>query len=644
MTHASDSTTQPTPHLTVPDAVNRWADYAKISGLYPSTSARVAEAFAAFAQAIATSGNGGRLAITMSQEHLAVGSTHYEIGPDTKAEWIRERMRAGALDGVVFRPGVTSEAMHAFSARLVELHRRKGAVEDTASRWPDPYPGIELVHREFDGGFHGSDEADEALVAGQGADDELAGAMGQNSEVLVSRLQVEGLVSASVTRISEQLAAVVIPGEADQRASPRLAKKLLKYVVQCIPDEDRESYGETVSMTNAILGCLEEALQSDGLSTSSLEDRSEVDLRALVYAASRRLFARAMPSPNAAPLEEREERGHAGDDEVSEDLSSLLLELNGLPIVHTWQLDHSAIDHRGEQVRMLLRFALDTEDVEEGTNLRAAARKILSKCTEQDYDALRDVVTEFAGPEVDEAQRVGALRFFSDTRQARLLRHIGVLSSAAVIESFPRDFGLYIDSIDLTRVEDRAELGSVLDAITPERVLGSIPTLTKGPDSLLIQGRGQRLLNLAVPSALPFVEVILALDDRASRDMVVSYLRAIGGDSAAVALLQVMEISSSAPVAYLRDAARCLQYGGIFPTVLTHQVDVLKRQLATPALPLRARLNAVRALGRIGGLEANVALRDLLRKRWGIFSVERREIRDAAQHALERMAERSEGS
>lgn len=639
---APESSTSLQTGATGRDAAAQWADFARTATLYPETSQRVAAAFEAMGTAIRTAGGGQPLTITMTQDELVIGGRRSEIAAGSKAAWLRERLRSGGLDGVTFAPSLTLAALRDFTLRLTEVHARGKELLDQASRWPKAFPGITLIHRAFDGAFSEQHAEGPGLTSEDSGNRDLDGDDGPG-DALVGRLSVEGPVSASVTRISEQLAGITLPGESDVLENRKLARKLLQYVVQCIPSEDRDAYDVTVSTTNNILSSLEEILVAEGSSTEELNHADDVNLRALVYAASRRLFSREMPPVEERELEEREQRGHAGDDEVHDDLSSLLLELNGLPIAHDIQLSHAEIDSTVEQFRMVLWLYTERRDEIDLEDLLRRAARMLRDVRDDELPALRAFIESQLSADDNPETREAIVRFFSDARQARLLRACGLLTPGQVAHAFPQDFGVFVDGIDLGDPVDRADFDAALLAIPAERILGCMPSLLDGPESLLIQGRAQRLLSTGSPQLLPFVEAVLALPGNPCREAVVAYLREAGREHAGSALLEVTTEPTAATTDYLRGLARCVQYNGTFPDVMEHQLQVLTGMLDTPGTSDRAKGKIIRALGRIACPASLSLLRRLASKKFGLFNRESAEVRLAARDRVQWLERGSSG-
>lgn len=644
MTAAPDPDTTAAPSTGMPDPIvpgktatvaERWADYAKAAIIYPPGSSRVAAAFETFKATLDAAAVHGHVAVTMAQDKVIVGVESTDIVPDSKAAWLRDRLRSAALDGVVFHVRVDAEAMLAFTRRLSELHQRKGTL-DQDERWPEHYRGIDLVHREFDGSFDGERTH---LVHGESLDPEegmLNDLVGQEYEGLVDRLSEEGGVSASVARISEQLAGMQLPDEIELEFGSKAVRRLLRYVVQCIPADEREQYAQASRTARSILGGLEAMLQKEGRTTAAVTKDDSVDLQALVYAASRMIFSRAPSEISADELPDRGKGGHRGDDEIEDDLSSLLLEINGLPRQRIEMADE-VVDDRAEQLRVYFHYLARPKEGERLDTIYDHANRLLHNCSDREKAAIRDVLADVWHRADDVRGRRRVIEFFTHAKKTRLLRECGALPPEYIHQSFPRDFGIYLDGIDPTDAGDRAELLAVVRGLEAEKIEGVEAALISGPESLGHPGRVPALLSLRSEAVLPFVGPLLALDDPEITPALVRYLREIGsGNQACVALEVIGEFGRYSPH-YLRDCARSLMNGAVYPGVLIYQADMLTSVLSAKHTEQHLRVRAIHGLGALGTNEATRRIKLLLKRRFGLFPVEPANIRQAARSALAAM-------
>ncbi|MDJ0973252.1 MAG: hypothetical protein QNJ98_02170 [Planctomycetota bacterium] len=623
------------------DMAVRWADYAKAAIIYPPGSSRVERAFDAFKEALKATAIHNRVPITMSLDKLGVGREIMDITEDSKESWLRDRMRSGALDGVVFHVAVEADTMMAFTKRLADIHLRKGASEEGEELWPEHYRGIDLVHREFDGSFKGNKSN---LVHGEASKDEEGNEdllPGFEHEGLVDRLSLEGGVSDSVARISEQLSGsgMHLPDEIELEFGSKSVRRLLRYVVQCIPEDERESYNKASTTARSILGGLENMLQEEGQTTESVTKDDSVDLQALVFAASRMIFSREPSEITEEDLPDRGKGGHKGDDEITDDLSSLLLEINGLPKQRI-EIDDEVVDDHAEQLRVYFHYLARPVEGERLDTIYDHATRLLQECRDREKAAIRDVLADVWHRADDVRGRRRVIEFFTHAKKTRLLRECGALPPEYVQQSFPRDFGIYLDGIDPTDAGDRSELLEVIRGLDAAKISGVEAALISGPESLGHPGRAQAILALKSEAALPFVGPLLALEDAEVTPALVRYLRDLGAGNQACVALEVLGEFGRYSDHYLRDCARSLMSGAVYPGVLVYQADMLSTLVGQKNTEPHQRVRAIHGLGALGTNDAKRRLKLLLKRRFGLFPVEPLNIRQAARSALIAMENR----
>lgn len=621
------------------DVAEAWAQYARLRSLYPSENRRVTASWEMLRDCLR--GTRVPVLVALAGAGMQAGDTFLKVEIGSNMAWLRDRLRTAGLDGVRFSPGVEREALELFTKRLLELFRRGAGTQDDASRWPESYEGIELVQRRFAGGFGADDEQAKIEAGGAGAGEGTgAGMDGEfepgSREAFLSRLTTSGPVSERMRRISKHLAAGGLSGRAGAAMAPQVTQRMLEYVVQCIPIDSLDDNEEAMQTASEILGSVEEILGAEGLARLSNDDADPVALRALVYAASRRLFQRAPPKPREGVLKERE-RGRKGDDRVTDDLAELIGEVATLPHPAGDPLnEYGALLHPGERVRMQLHLIASSEEAGVVETCGGQLREMLVSASPNELLDLRSVIQDVWIDAADPAVRVTLARYFREARLASVLRACGLLSSESVVASYPQDFGLYIDSLDFTRHDEAEECRQTLEAIAPEEIEAHPVALVDGPESLLENNRLEHLLSTDSRLVLPYISATARFAARPTLDRIQRFLRQHARNVAAIAVLEISDEAVYQQGEFLAALATCAG-GGQMPLPVQGSVAVTLTAIARDKdVDLARRVRAIQALGQLGRPGVETTLLDLIKqKRFFFFPREPLPVRAAAQHALQ---------
>jgi hypothetical protein len=291
---------------------------------------------------------------------------------------------------------------------------------------------------------------------------------------------------------------------------------------------------------------------------------------------------------------------------------------------------------------VLLHVALNHPDLSRLAGLEPTLAHLLERPDETSLAVLRRVV-EAAAQRAD-AQGPGQMleRIFGLLRRLgrmHLLRRCGWLVPERIVESFPQDVGDWLQTLDLARGEDRAELLDVLRRVGPRRVLDAAATLAR-PEALGAPGLAARLLELPAPELAPLAKVLLERHAGETRVLVAAWLRSLQLPGPVAAALHVADESVPLPDGLLEillaqllgaptpgDAGAC-----VVPTLAQ-----FVRASAGRADRRARRIQALRLLGDYDHPEAHEVLSRVAHgKRWLVVPIEDAVMRRAASEALAR--------
>ncbi len=700
----------PKPLLAVAE---RWADFTKAMAIYPEANVRVGRALDALQQALTESSAaghtdaGGHVRVIFTGSQVLLGQHLHTPRPNTNLTWLRSRVERGALAGVGFLPDVDRERLVAFTKRLLGNHMRIGGDSEFGSLWPERYLGIELIQRRFAGGFRRDtkskrevelEEAKPIRSWGDGdafleedtPESRLARSLWESRDVAVRVWLIERFhknnqdtlqaaaasdtsdpfadrSQASIDRMREELLE-----EIDDDIAPELSidgKRLVRRIVQHMGSRLLAAEDTARRVAESVLENLEDRIVWQD-EANELEDAlSENTLGTLIASVSRQLFMRV---DGAAPVlggnhferwskQEKVEHdpkraGHAGDDQITDDVASFLKELEKLPQERVKPISSVEVDIRAEQIGVLLHYLVSAEESAKSTALIDALDPLLDNLGPEERGVLRQYVDYFwsdatenedAGNQPLPEERILAqdrlFRLFRRGDRTRLLREFGVLTSANAVSQFPKHFVTYFDSLDLTNADESRELLDVVKQLGPQRLLTAEKQLTLG-DGLASDPRPELIFSLSHIDSTPFVSMLARVDGSRYRDAIVNFLQHHDSRSVLRSVLKVVDQPSAWSVEWLRAA--------LDTTPSESQIALMSR-VSTLALcnVVRSakgldhmhhrRLQAIHLLAAHDASLAEPVLRELLS--WGAFPTfwkrEHKDIRDAARYVLQAMRE-----
>ncbi len=649
--------------------VERWADFTKALAMYPETNSRVQESRNQFLEALAGALRGDdrsrpSAAIKLERDEIIVDGTRGPITHGTNLYWMYERLDKAALEGVRIHADVQPDQLIAFAKRLLKNFARKNLRVTPQDLWPETYEGLELVLRKFEGGFHGGGSGtptdifarrDEAPTESEviGADSGMTGSSeepeGGAEEAAFERELSKRLAGEErvVSRI-QSLRGAVEMSRKDEGDTVHV--DLVSGIVRMLPVDVAADFNRVVDLTESVLEALNEHVAHEGLSIEPGPDGGMADLKALLFAASRKYFGRAKSDAgkqisreqrgDGSDLHKTAKQGHKGDEKIVDDLDAFLAELAHLPMPGNKAMTAEQADLGAEQLDVYLTFLTDVQSVEVVRNLHPPLRELLKQPNAGELKVLqthleREWFRTGAGD-----GRVGKTRILGLLQQAqatRLLRRCGFLSKEHVVEAFPQNFGHYVDALDFSNREDMAEFESVCRTVGEARIHESADALIR--DAALLDGaRAEKLLSHASFHLMPFAKILIDRGGDRFRDLVINFLQAVKPRKREACLLTIVEnpifLSSrylsliTSPVLSEEDERK-----------LKHEVAEVLCRFIRAAVHVSGqserRLEAVRHLAFFPTSQTAIMLQELQKaRRLWFFKAESAEIRTAARLGL----------
>jgi hypothetical protein len=397
---------------------------------------------------------------------------------------------------------------------------------------------------------------------------------------------------------------------------------------------------------------INELLLEAGQGLLSHRGTDEADLAARLGAAG---TFRRQPAPGAAPDGEDEEqdpndrpRGHAGDEEFTDDPALLLAEWEALPSDEGLCLSAANAVSAPEILGALLHVAVGSDDARRVDRIFAFAASALARDPRPGTDVLRQYVRSL-GHRADAAESHGLERLVGFARRigrADVLRSEGVLGPESVEAWFPRYFAAYLDALDPDFASDRDELRRVLARLAGPAFDDAARDLC-AEAAPLGQAPVERWLGEGDVGLLPLARLALLAGGPALKERAVEFLRrSLANRREAIGLLLDAEGARLAPDHLLALASP--EADGSYPDRVREQAVALAcafvaRTRGRKDLAER-RARAIRQTAALAPAQAERMARGVLRdRRLGLLPAEPRVVREAARSALASVGRR-EGS
>jgi hypothetical protein len=630
-------------------AAERWADFTKALSIYPDTNVRVRSNLAALRDALAAAEPTTRaqpdagVEILFRGDELSCGGGVHPLNEGTNLGWLRTRLDKATLAGVVFQPRVEEDTLLAFSKKLLEVYLHQKAFPSFEELWPEPFDGLALIDRRFEGGFGGS----VGLESGRGASERgsgrsSGGARRGGRRGATSRDDVVKLLmtDGEIAREIAQLDADTTDADVGTDTETVSAGALLDRIVSHMPAEALEDPGGLALATRDVLRALRGS--SGGAAARGEEDDSK--LAALMQSVSRSHFARGGPdltrwARDRAPSEEdigRRGAGRRGDDGITDDVTDLLIELDALPAADEDRLRHHG-ELRGEELAVCLYYLMHMDDPTQLAGLYRTLEHLLAEAGPEELGVLRACVQTDQREGGPTRATPAILAYLHGARRMSLLRAAGVFTPGWIVRVFPSYFVAYLNSITGDTEADLEELSSVCTSLGTERMLYASSALAT--DARLLDAEATRhLLAHPDPARLPLARMLLDWQGTDAAPAVGAFLRKLGPDLPESFPLYMFDDLSLVTVEYLL-ALTDHQFGRTpIEDVRAAIAGLLCRHVRAMRVgdPMgRDRIESIRRLASYPTPEARRLLADLARGGWNPFGVrEPASIRRVARHAM----------
>ncbi len=622
-----------------------WADFTKALSIYPATNMRVRTTLermqSLHAEALSERGDaaGTGVAVLFRDEKLELNGEAQEDLGGGNLPWLRDRLDRAALAGVDFLPDLDTEAVIEFTKQLLRAYLAAEAHPSYEELWPEPFAGLALVDRRFDGGF-GAAARGTGTTHGRGGGGGTArkkkvrkraaasggrrGGGELEGEDLVDVLMGDGDVMIRLTRIR---ALTDQRTDSDERVS---ATELLYRIVENMPAEALKDRRTFLEAAHEVLEALEvdaENGRSDDRGALS-DDRT---LKALLHSVSHSHFARSGPDKTSWARETEGEneggprKARKGDDEITDDVEGLLEELAALPEAANLVLTRDEVERPAEELTVCLHYLTNMGEAEQPAHLGDTLRRLLDTPGEPEMEALRACILADVARSTAEERPVGLTpiqSFLRSTNNTTLLRSCRLFSPEWVVEAFPRYFVPYLESVNPVVPAEMAQLDEVCRAIGPDRMIEAARE-TQLEAKLLNHTVVTRLLKEPTPARLALARLCLSWFGQPVSPKIAVYLRALDPEAPEAFLLYQFSNLADLTVDYLL-AIIDLELGRADPRRLRDAVSgalcrhIRRLGTADPSSP--ERVESIRSLGRFPSPTANQMLRELMRGAWRPFS------------------------
>jgi hypothetical protein len=533
--------------------VDGLAQFAKALSIYPASNSRVVTNLEAFLQTfgqVQAEGKPRPVRILFGGQHLRVDGEEHDVAHSPQVGWLRDRCEQTGLAGIELAPGLQRNSVVAFCRLLLENFAAHRDETDFDAVWGSAPADLLPIERRFDGDFTGL-VSDLDLDGTSGSPNHLASAL------------------AGEQSIQEQLLALQMVLDPDQ-AGPKLSMDLLDHVTRLLPADVMTDLPRVVSMTNRVLDVLIHRLELQQQPQAPEAERGpegsagprpqrphgdQREIERMLTLVARGLFSRSdaeLPRRlERTPAEMRARSGHREDADIADDLESLAREFRALPDFAPEMALFRAEETHAEQIGVFLHYLLQDDGELRHDLLRGHILALLSSGAASVREVLDEYVDLLRSPQGRQSIHTG--RLLEVLRTARLggvLRTRAIVTAESVLESFPDDFGLYLDALDLAREDDLAELAEVCRTLGDDLITGNGPRLVREQE-LLKHGRAEAVLHSAHPELAALALVVLQHGGERYRQLVVDYLRALELADPEACLLTVADGLEYFPREYL---------------------------------------------------------------------------------------------
>ncbi|MCB9891892.1 MAG: hypothetical protein H6832_15705 [Planctomycetes bacterium] len=613
-------------------------DYLKAFALYPAGNHRVAtncsRVIELVRSVIEVQPERSDHRFVFQGDEYVTGDVRVPCSADPRLEWLRERFDRCALAGLAFRDNADEESMQIFASRFLSIVRERPKNPQFEDYWEESMLGIEPLERRYDGQYSLDGDSSRSDIAEwllQGSD---------SSKVLTEMLRRSSRIANRIGSIEGRLRQLADEREKTGETFEGIEVDVLEQVLKTLPLEALGDGPTIVKVVEEVLARLEESIANSALETGSLQ------LGKLLGSISQRFFTLTgdpnspdgKPGTKAAKKEEKRELGDAGDERITDDAASLFEELAELPQWEGIELGEESEEQLGEIYAVYLTFLVRVDEQLALTRIRRLLRGLLSR-EEAIFPAVAANFLTWCESQAEEHGDWTAFDRFVDLVEEagcpELLTELGQLELGSLVQRFPRTFFAFVDATDPRHnTRDAEKLHQLLELIDPDRVVAAEKVLSAGIQK---KERAEKILSIARPRTLPFVQILLALDRERWMPSVARFISELPTqlpERDVFRLLTPAELPPDWTALYLRALADPTAQSTLRARTSDLIADYLDSTAFDPAM-VESRLWAIQLLGRLPCTGSAKALHRILGRK-KLFGMKKEDpaIREGAESAI----------
>jgi hypothetical protein len=343
------------------------------------------------------------------------------------------------------------------------------------------------------------------------------------------------------------------------------------------------------------------------------------------------------PRPAAAPARRR---GHAGDDEIREDLPAFLAEYRRLPPCEA-ELSIAEADLVVEQLAVYLHYLLRVESMAQAAAVREVIYKLVESSQSRDLEVLASYLVAQPGDTGEAIRRLGMV--LQESRVLKVLESLGVFGLGWAIATFPETFPFYLDSLDLARHEHLMELCIACESIGSERILAAGRDLSQ-KSKLLRPNIVEKICAVPFQPLVPLVAIMLRFGPDDLRPKVALYLRGLYQDGIEACLLWLFEAPEEVPKDYMLELCSLVgrELSPNMRRIIARDLCRIARNKSLDAPAVERRVRAVELMSQVATMETSETLAELAHgSGLPVMSRGAQRIRTAARKAIQALKDRS---
>ena len=517
-------------HSVAPAPVaERWADMARSLTLYPESSARVSSSLEAFLEALREgfTANSKGLEVAFSASGVWVNGEIIEQKDNPKLRWLRDRLFRSGLSGATFSENVSAAALLEFTKRLLSLYVRRDLNVGFDKLWPEPYAGIALLERRFDGTFAGR-----SVESGQGDHPMVADSNRLRALDLNAQLGRDETIRGEIDDLQAKLLALA-GSDANFREFDLLAE-----IAALLPAEGLNDHAVAAEMTMRVLEELNLHFVEAPLHTDRAVPADDASFRRLLSVIGRSHFNRVVSNSQQESPATNVERpaqitnantpavtsdARAAENLVPEDLSLVVAAMHAAP-------DESPLlpefEDTLEQLGVYLHHLVNYDDPRKFPALEAGIGRLIHASG----DGAIDVMRHYVDPARSEQGALGKptvgrlVECLTRCGLRQHLRRLGLLDVDWIACEFPYEFLTYLQGLDLGNLADLGELDHVCRKIGTHR-LRQATDLFAGALEFMAGPIPRALMSSSLVSLVPLVRQIYEQDRRRYKAEFAGFLR-----------------------------------------------------------------------------------------------------------------------